>query len=98
MTCGCSAAGKPQVSRNAAGKPQTAGEFDRIALWLIRRARPAPDGVYIWLGLRWLGMPWPLRVLAAELSDRFDGQRWPGCGCLVTAKRIVENIFACFCR
>lgn len=54
-------------------------------------ARKEPTPIYQWLGLRWYGVPWPLRW---QLLD--DGQQvrlhlhdLPGCGCIIRLKRLA---------
>lgn len=49
-----------------------------------------PDrlGLVRWLGLRWRGVPWPLRVLDDDLA----GVSLPGCGCVDALKRAWEWI------
>ena len=46
---------------------------------------------YRWLGLRWVGYPWPLRILARLLRR---GIRYPGCGCVYVFKRAVIDPWA----
>lgn len=51
---------------------------------------PDNDGLVRWAGLRWRGVPYPLRRRAARFTRT---GRLPGCGCLDAPKRIVENLW-----
>ncbi len=51
------------------------------------------DGVVVWMGLRWHGVPEPVRVeLAVRGVKLRGGQPLPGCGCLVWLKLWAERM------
>lgn len=69
------------------------GRRERAALAIVRWAKPIAGSTwYRWIGLRWEGMPWPLRVAAAALSPRFRRQNWPGCGCILVLRRALKLV------
>ena len=61
---------------DAARTPEAACPRDR---W------PDADGVVRWMGLRWHGVPLPVRLLLAA-------KLYPGCGCSVRVKELFERV------
>lgn len=57
-----------------------------------RGYHPDSRGITRWLGVRWYGVPYPIRVLlwAFGASHRRPGA-WGRCGCLVWLKSILAN-------
>lgn len=57
-----------------------------------RGYHPDGRGITRWLGVRWYGVPYPIRVLlwAFGASHRRPGA-WGRCGCLVWLKSILAN-------
>jgi len=58
-----------------------------------RGRHPDADGVIRWAGVRWQGVPMPLRVVLRLWHPRHPRlRRWDGCGCVVILKRGTETI------
>lgn len=63
-------------------------------------SRPCPRGrhpdrqnVVRWMGVRWYGVPMPLRIWLRIAHPRHPRIfRWDGCGCVVVLKRGIETI------
>lgn len=69
-------------------------ESVRLGMALVGSARTADSrGRVVWLGARWHGMPMPLRLYLAYRHGLHPGS-WPGCGCLVRIKSLIERIGA----
>ena len=72
-------------------------------VWLHIMGKPCPrlrhlqDGVVRWLGMRWYGVPWPIRVWRWRKSKKrwIDfGRQFVGCGCFKWPKDLYENALA----
>ena len=71
---GCTISGRP-IEHHLYGVECPAGRL------------PGPDGLVTWCGIRWYGVPWPVRLWArvtARTRPRLDS--WRGCGCIRWAK------------
>jgi hypothetical protein len=44
-------------------------------------------GLYEWLGMKWFGLPYPVRLWRKWV--RGDRATYPGCGCIVWLKRLT---------
>lgn len=53
------------------------------------RRYPDASGVLRWLGLRWYGVPAPLRWWLQERWGLLQKTTLPGCGCIVVLKNLV---------
>lgn len=47
-----------------------------------------------WLGLAWVGVPWPVRAWRAAKSRNRGWLLLPGCGCVVALKRVFYRVRA----
>lgn len=55
-----------------------------------RGLHPGKDGVVTWLGIRWFGVPYPIRLwLRWKTTGKF-----PGCGCIARLKVAWEGFKA----
>jgi len=58
-----------------------------------RGRHPDRDGVIVWAGVRWIGLPMPLRILLRWAHPKRPGVKsWAGCGCVLVLKRGLEFI------
>lgn len=65
-----------------------------------RGHHPDADGIIRWMGLRWFGVPYPIRLWGRTgmytettgLASKTDWRKLEGCGCLVVAKRLWRVI------
>lgn len=59
---------------------------------------PDESGKVRWLGMKWRGLPWPLRIRIAleaavrSFRKRMEETRYPGCGCHDRIKSLIERI------
>ena len=42
--------------------------------------------IHVWLGMRWIGWPWPLRLRLRRRWWPIMVEQMPGCGCLVKGR------------
>ena len=47
--------------------------------------------IHRWLGLDWLGYPFPLRIHFDRTMYMFTIKPMAGCGCIAALKRVVES-------
>jgi len=63
---------------------------------ITRRACPKrkhPErGLIRWLGVLWLGVPWPIRVWLHATGRLSDVDALPGCGCVYAVKALSERL------
>ena len=55
---------------------------------------PDAEGIVNWLGIRWYGVPWPVRVwtrFTHRSKPRLNS--WRGCGCIKRAKDLYSSVF-----
>ena len=74
----------------------TLAEYDRLALAMFG-VKPEPSGIVRWCGVRWIGVPFPLRLAAIAramiharewLPVRKAMRKFAGCGCIERLKRL----------
>lgn len=82
MACNCGGGGKVTGAGGAGGGAGAGAGTARMVY-----------AAYRWLGVRWVGYPWPLRVWS-RLRGR--SLRWPGCGCIWRLKRLRLDPWAMF--
>ncbi len=46
--------------------------------------------IHRWLGIRWIGLPWPKRWHWNPYQTEFEYWDSPGCGCILKMKRLTE--------
>jgi len=106
MGCGCNAKQSSDPTRTRAGmclacRGSRDGErcrFSGVALTIHAGGLACPkrrhpvEGVVRWLGIRWYGVPWPLRIWLVFTKAECRLFDLPGCGCMVWAKRKFGNI------
>jgi len=52
---------------------------------------PDPDGIVRWFGLRWYGVPYPVRLAMVYDGQIKRAKDLPGCGCIVALKQLTER-------
>lgn len=45
-----------------------------------------------WLGINWIGYPWPKRIRIKRYFPFLYIKQYPGCGCILTLKQIYSII------
>lgn len=55
---------------------------------------PGSDGKLRWLGVKWRGIPYPVRLWLRVRHGTATG-KWPGCGCIDRLKTICERVGLC---
>ena len=55
---------------------------------------PGSDGKLKWLGVKWRGIPYPVRLWLRVRHGTATG-KWPGCGCVDRLKTICERMGLC---
>lgn len=102
MSCGCK---QPTVGSGVAiTSCAVAALFPAACAYVAKGERPYPprwchvdaDGSVRWLGVRWYGLPYPLRVfLWIKYRDRWAWRhvrQLPGCGCIARLKDIWTGV------
>lgn len=93
-TLGPSRYGRGVVACSIDGKPIAKA----ITRACPRGRHPDAEGIVRWAGIRWFGVPMPLRVKLRLWHPRHPRlRRWDGCGCVVILKRGTET-FGLFVR
>lgn len=63
-----------------------------VAGWDVRTQTP-PVRVHRWLGLEWIGKPWPQRLRLMRRWPFVRVEDAPGCGCIMRLKMLTQRIF-----
>lgn len=69
-------------------------QWHRAHMQCPRRKFPDAAGVVTWMGVRWIGVPWPIRLWLVATAGVERPEDFSGCGCLVAAKGLVARLAA----
>ena len=109
MSCGCKPSRIPlHVIQTTAGMCSACSRRDgtvcevsymesqwhRKQMVCPRNRFPDAAGVVTWLGVRWIGVPWPIRLWLVATAGVERPEDFSGCGCLVAAKGLVARLAA----
>ena len=69
-------------------------QWHRVSGDCPRKRFPDKAGIVKWMGVKWMGVPMPIRLWLVLLGKVERPDDFTGCGCLVAAKGLLARLAA----